>query len=258
MLDTIADHWRSLRGSLKGFVPKPRPPRRMPAQLAADFTLHGKIPVLRRYLDGIRSNPLRWTSPSDWWDVELVKRRATRYYGQTDTFLYQALDKYPVDHRDVVVVGTEVPWYECVLTCFGARVTTIEYRRIHCQIPDLTVLTPAEYAQSPVRFDMAVSISSIEHDGLGRYGDPINPNGDLRAMREFKEMLKPGGLLLLAVPVGQDAVVWNAHRIFGRKRLPLLMDGWELIDSFGFSEKLFDAKLGEDVQPVFVLRSKDS
>jgi hypothetical protein len=105
---------------------------------------------------------------------------------------------------------------------------------------------------------MAVSISSIEHDGLGRYGDPINPNGDLRAMREFKEMLKPGGLLLLAVPVGQDAVVWNAHRIFGRKRLPLLMDGWELIDSFGFSEKLFDAKLGEDVQPVFVLRSKDS
>jgi hypothetical protein len=67
--------------------------------------------------------------------------------------------------------------------------------------------------------------------------------------------LKPGGLLFLSVPVGFDALAWNAHRIYGRKRFPLLTEGWEVLDSFGFTEDRFDAKLGEwDPQPVFVLR----
>ena len=33
-------------------------------------------------------------------------------------------------------------------------------------------------------FDVVLSFSSIEHDGLGRYCDPINPDGDRAAMEE--------------------------------------------------------------------------
>ena len=245
--------WRSLINSLTSGR---RPPRAMPPSLAGQFTLDGTVPVLQWYLNGIRSRPLRWTPRSFWWKPRKVRLRAERYYGKTDRHLYDALERYPVTGKRVVVVGSERPWYECILTCHGAAVTTIEYRRIRCEIPGLKVLPPEEYAKAPTRFDVAVSISSIEHDGLGRYGDPIDPNGDLRAMAEFKDLLKPGGLLLLAVPVGADAVVWNAHRIYGRKRLPLLLEGWEVVESFGFREELFDGKLGDcGVQPVFVLRS---
>ena len=42
-------------------------------------------------------------------------------------------------------------------------------------------------------FDFAASFSSIEHSGLGRYGDPIDPIGDLREMLKIKCMLKKGG-----------------------------------------------------------------
>ena len=110
-------------------------------------------------------------------------------------------------------------------------------------------------------FDAAFSISSFEHDGLGRYGDPINPDGDLQAMEKTKRMLKPGGLLLLAVPVGCDVIVWNAHRIYGPKRLARLLEGWDILDAFGFNQSLFyinDAMhtyYGND-QPLFVLRAK--
>ena len=38
------------------------------------------------------------------------------------------------------------------------------------------------------------------HDGLGRYGDPLNPDGDLSAVREMRALLKPRGWLLLGVP----------------------------------------------------------
>jgi hypothetical protein len=41
-------------------------------------------------------------------------------------------------------------------------------------------------------FDVVLSISSFEHDGLGRYGDPLNPDGDLAAMRSTRRLLKPG------------------------------------------------------------------
>ena len=71
----------------------------------------------------------------------------------------------------------------------------------------------------------------------------------------MKRLLRPGGLLFLAVPVGLDALAWNAHRIYGRKRLPLLLDGWRTVATYGFEEKMLDeGPLGRfDRQPTFVL-----
>lgn len=54
----------------------------------------------------------------------------------------------------------------------------------------------------------------IEHIGLGRYGDPIDPDGDLKAIRELTRVLAPGGTLLVAVPVGEPRIAFNAHRIY--------------------------------------------
>jgi SAM-dependent methyltransferase len=54
----------------------------------------------------------------------------------------------------------------------------------------------------------------VEHVGLGRYGDPLDPSGDLKAMVELKRVLAPGGSLLFVVPVGKPCVRFNAHRIY--------------------------------------------
>ncbi len=55
----------------------------------------------------------------------------------------------------------------------------------------------------------------VEHVGLGRYGDPLDPDGDLKAIAELKRVLAPGGLLLFVVPVGGiSKILFNAHRIY--------------------------------------------
>ncbi len=55
----------------------------------------------------------------------------------------------------------------------------------------------------------------IEHIGLGRYGDPIDYDGDLKAIDELKRILKPGGNLFFVVPIGCKAKIqYNAHRIY--------------------------------------------
>lgn len=54
----------------------------------------------------------------------------------------------------------------------------------------------------------------IEHVGLGRYGDPVDPDGADKACRELKRVLAPGGDLYVAVPIGVERVCFNAHRVF--------------------------------------------
>lgn len=80
-------------------------------------------------------------------------------------------------------------------------------------------------------FDTIINCSSIEHVGLsGRYGINENiPNGDLDAMIKLKDLLKKGGAMLLTIPVGKDMVVTGMHRIYGQKRLPILLKGFKII-----------------------------
>lgn len=55
---------------------------------------------------------------------------------------------------------------------------------------------------------------TIEHIGLGRYGDKIDPDADLRAFEELKRVVRSGGHLLIVVPLGKPVIRFNAHRIY--------------------------------------------
>lgn len=70
----------------------------------------------------------------------------------------------------------------------------------------------------------------IEHVGLGRYGDPQDIDGDVKALSELKRIIKPGGDLLLVVPVGAPKIVFNAHRIYAYKQIFEHFSGYELKD----------------------------
>jgi len=70
----------------------------------------------------------------------------------------------------------------------------------------------------------------IEHIGLGRYGDALDPNGDLQAIRELVRVLSPGGNLLVAVPVGRPRIQFNAHRIYQFAAFRDYFDELELVE----------------------------
>ena len=67
------------------------------------------------------------------------------------------------------------------------------------------MITPEQLRRSVIEgksteFDAMVTFSSLEHSGLGRYGDPLNPWGDLIAMAQAWCLLKPGARALVGVP----------------------------------------------------------
>jgi SAM-dependent methyltransferase len=89
----------------------------------------------------------------------------------------------------------------------------------------------ADLTRLPFADDSVPSLSClhvIEHVGLGRYGDPLDPDGDLKAMSELRRVLAPGGQLLIAVPVGRPRVQFNAHRVYAFRHVHEAMAGLRL------------------------------
>ena len=78
----------------------------------------------------------------------------------------------------------------------------------------------------------------IEHIGLGRYGDKVNPQGYIEAIEELKRVSGPGGRIIIGVPVGKERVYFNAHRVFNPQTIinlfaPFQLKEFSLIDDSG-------------------------
>lgn len=71
---------------------------------------------------------------------------------------------------------------------------------------------------------------TVEHVGLGRYGDPIDPRADLKAIKELKRVTARGGTLLFVSPIGKSKLEFNAHRIYSYDQIIKYFEGFELKD----------------------------
>jgi len=132
----------------------------------------------------------------------------------------RTLQKHPIRGLRGLVIGSQLPWLESVLLAHGATtIVTGEYSIIDSKDTRIQYKHIRELMVAPQLFDFIFSYSSLEHDGLGRYGDPWHPDADMEMLaRIHDKWLKPGGKLYLAVPIGADILDWNAHRVYGRKR----------------------------------------
>ena len=91
----------------------------------------------------------------------------------------------------------------------------------------------------PFRTESIPSLSClhvIEHIGLGRYGDPLDPLGPERAAAELKRVLAPGGELYIGVPVGRPTVQFNAQRILAPDTALGLFGDLELVEFSGIDD----------------------
>jgi SAM-dependent methyltransferase len=118
----------------------------------------------------------------------------------------------PVEHVDIAS-----SLYFAALASAVVPVRYYEYRPVDLHLPGLTC-DRADLLDLPFADASVVSLSCmhvIEHVGLGRYGDALDPDGDLKAIVELRRVLAPGGDLLFVAPVGRPRVQFNAHRIYG-------------------------------------------
>lgn len=92
--------------------------------------------------------------------------------------------------------------------------------------PNIRFLQADLMSEAQAQAEITDSLSclhALEHFGLGRYGDPLDPEGHLKGFRNLCRMLRPGGTAYISFPVGhRTQVCFNAQRIFH----PLELLGW--------------------------------
>ncbi|MFO1321988.1 MAG: DUF268 domain-containing protein [Burkholderiales bacterium] len=167
---------------------------------------------------------------------------ATAHTGFDPHYFFQAAwlsrrlaESRPGRHTDI---GSDVGMIS-VLSAF-VPVDFVDFRPIDVELPglrplagNLTAMTLASGSLSSLS-----CLHVIEHVGLGRYGDPLDPRGHEKAASELVRVLAPGGDLYVSTPVGHERVCFNAHRVFSHGSMvrlfaPLTLTAFSLVDDRG-------------------------
>jgi SAM-dependent methyltransferase len=133
----------------------------------------------------------------------------------------------PAAILDVGSVESTIP---LSLAGLGYRVTALDLRPYPYTHPNLEVAVSRieDFEREPGSFDAVLCISTIEHIGLGWYGEaPQEQDADRRALERLAALLKPGGMLVLTVPFGRPGVD-EVQRTYDDAMLDTLLDGWRI------------------------------
>jgi len=235
-------------------------PTQLPPEWKEDFTMGGKYPVVGDYY--LNDMYLGKSAKVSNWTPKLVNnmvREAEKgvlegTYGRNETnALQRALERAPhLKGGRALVIGSEDPWVEaCVLGAGALHVTTLEYGKILSTHSKISTITPSEFQEQFQNgliepFDAVVTFSSLEHPGLGRYGDALNPWADILEIARSWCVTKPGGSLTIGLPYrdngeqwGPEGIQYNAHRVYGEVRYPCLTSNWAQIDTEANGQQIF-------------------
>ena len=240
------------------------PPRLsdLPKELVDLYSYSGKVKLFKWYWDqkyyGTTSTNLshmvhHWKRKTiqDWIQKARAKTLSGNYgIGETNC-LAAGLDDADLKGKSVLVIGSENPWVEALCLSKGAaKVTTLEYANLTSSHPLVDTVTPATLASlvsegKAPSFDAVVTFSSVEHSGLGRYGDALNPFGDLITMARAWCLAKPNADLVIGVMVGgsgQSKIRFNAHREYGAVSYAQLFANWQQMTRHHCGQSVYTLK----------------
>lgn len=140
----------------------------------------------------------------------------------------------PERHVDV---GSRVDGFVANVCTFCPEVTYVDIRPMATEVPGLTSVA-GSVCGLPFVDRSLHSLSCLhvlEHIGLGRYGDPVDPDGWKRGLAELQRVLAPGGQLLIGTPCGRERLVFHAHRVFDPRTVVAELGELEL-EAFAYIE----------------------
>ena len=157
------------------------------------------------------------------------------HYFHQDLIIAQKIyNNKPIRHIDI---GSRIDGFVAHVAAFR-EVEIFDIRPLVSSVKNIT-FTQADLMKLPDSMiaccDSLSSLHVIEHFGLGRYGDPIDIDGHLKAIDNIYLMLKPEGKFYFATPIGKhQRIEFNAHRVFSVEYLLKHLQDKFKIDSFSY------------------------
>jgi len=172
--------------------------------------------------------PLRWEDRLPCLFEQTAVTAFDRHYIYHPAWAARIVNRLkPMEHTDI-----SSTLHFCTILSAFVPVRFYDYRPAELNLPNL-ISEHADLIALPFEDNSILSLScmhTVEHIGLGRYGDQIDPLGDLKAMKELRRVLAPGGSLLFVVPIGQPKILFNAHRIYSYGQIAEYFAEMELVE----------------------------
>jgi Caenorhabditis protein of unknown function, DUF268 len=160
--------------------------------------------------------------------------RLDRHYFHQDLWAARKVYENKPEHH--IDVGSRIDGFVSHILAFR-DVEVLDVRNMTSNVKGMTFRQADLMRTDSVPEAICDSLSclhALEHFGLGRYGDPIDPQGHIKGLQSLTKLLKPSGKLLLSVPIGHERVEFNAHRVFSVETiLSLTKVNYELL-SFSY------------------------
>ncbi len=173
---------------------------------------------------------------------------AEHYFFQDLYVARKVFQANPARHVDI---GSRIDGFVAHVAAFR-EIEVLDVRDLSLNIPNVRFTRANLASEDFPLVDYCDSLSclhALEHFGLGRYGDPIHYNGHLTGWEHMFRMLRKGGKFYFSVPIGDQRIEFNAHRVFSMDYLLGLMENRYEIDSFAYindkQEFITDAVIDE-------------
>ncbi|MCM1261850.1 MAG: DUF268 domain-containing protein [Butyrivibrio sp.] len=114
-------------------------------------------------------------------------------------------------------IGSRLDGFIAHLLAADIDVTMIDVREFPGEVEGLHTIVDDATSLHQIPNESIESMSalcSLEHFGLGRYGDSIDPEACFKCFDNIQKKLKMGGKLYISLPIGKERVEFNAHRVF--------------------------------------------
>lgn len=144
------------------------------------------------------------------------------HYFHMDLLVAQSVFATGIRHH--VDVGSRMDGFVAHVATF-ARVEVFDIRPLTTSAANITFrrVNVLELGKEFDGYTDSLScLHVLEHFGLGRYGDPLDPDGHVKGWRALERLVRPGGRFFFAVPISRhQRIEFDAHRVFG---VPFLLD----------------------------------
>jgi SAM-dependent methyltransferase len=161
------------------------------------------------------------------------------YFHQDLYVARKIFENAPQKHVDI---GSRTDGFVAHVAAFRF-IEVLDIRPIHSKVKNIGFKRANLMELQPEMETYCDSISSlhaIEHFGLGRYGDPIDYNGHLKAFASITQMLQAGGVFYFSVPIGPQRIEFNELRVFSLRYLVDMVDRDYTIEDFAYVDDAGD------------------
>lgn len=141
-------------------------------------------------------------------------------------------DANPAKHYDI---GSRVDGFIAHLASFREDIILIDIRPLSQKIPGVDFIQADATLLENIPDNSLESLSSLcalEHFGLGRYGDPVDPEACFKAFAAIQRVMQPGGKIYISIPIGKEHIEFDAHRVFFAQTI---VDNFPQMDLIEFS-----------------------